>query len=665
MKIDIAGRVNNIILACNKPLLPLFEAIINSLDSIEDLQDKKETYIKIIIERDKTQMNLELEGKSYEPIKNIIIEDNGVGFNNDNYKAFITSDTRFKTSKGGKGIGRFLWLKAFDKVHIESIYEENNFFKKIIFDFFLNEKGIENESIQDSKENKIITRVNLKGFKKQYEERCPKKSHTIAEKIIEHFLIYFLLNNCPKIILIDEEDEIDLNKLYFDNYKCYSASKSFSVKEKKFSIESLRLYSGEEQNHKLYFCANRREVDNENLSKNIPNLNFKLKDKDGKSFCYISYLTGSFLDDRVNTNRTGFDIPLTKDLDFPDELTFDEIKRNAIDEIKKDLEIFLEPIREEKSKRIKKYISEKSPQYKPILKYEEYLLDEISLDISDDELETELLNINHKLNLKAKEETKNCLKKIRDSKSIIEFKKEYLILIEKVTDISKSNLSKYIIDRKCILDLFENRLKMQNDNSYDLESSIHEIIFPLHKTSEEISYENQNLWIIDEKLSYHFLLASDKPLKTLESIGIESDKRPDLIVFNNTMVLADQKQSYSSIVIIEFKRPMREEYSDDENPINQIYKYIEDIKKGTKKDKDGRPLILSESTPFYCYIICDITDKIKEFARFAALEKTPDQKGFFGFNKSENCYIEILSYSKLLEDSQKRNRILFEKLNII
>ena len=39
------------------------------------------------------------------------------------------------------------------------------------------------------------------------------------------------------------------------------------------------------------------------------------------------------------------------------------------------------------------------------------------------------------------------------------------------------------------------------------------LIFPLKKTNEDVRIENMNLWIIDEKLAYHYFVASDKPLK--------------------------------------------------------------------------------------------------------------------------------------------------------
>lgn len=53
------------------------------------------------------------------------IIDNGVGFNTDNFTSFQTLDSEFKIDLGCRGVGRLLWLKAFNKVSVKSVYEEN------------------------------------------------------------------------------------------------------------------------------------------------------------------------------------------------------------------------------------------------------------------------------------------------------------------------------------------------------------------------------------------------------------------------------------------------------------------------------------------------------------------------------------------------------------
>lgn len=55
-----------------------------------------------------------LTGVENEPqVTGFVITDNGVCFNEVNFRSFITFDTEHKEHKGCKGIGRLLWLKLF------------------------------------------------------------------------------------------------------------------------------------------------------------------------------------------------------------------------------------------------------------------------------------------------------------------------------------------------------------------------------------------------------------------------------------------------------------------------------------------------------------------------------------------------------------------------
>ena len=74
MKMNFKGLVDLHTLPKTTPLLPLYEVIINSIQSIEDAQISNGK-IEIIVERDK-QMNLFNQWET--DIENIIIVDNGI-----------------------------------------------------------------------------------------------------------------------------------------------------------------------------------------------------------------------------------------------------------------------------------------------------------------------------------------------------------------------------------------------------------------------------------------------------------------------------------------------------------------------------------------------------------------------------------------------------------
>ena len=86
-KVDIIGRVDKMRITKNDILLPLYEAIVNSFQSIEELNEiNDDKQIAINILRDMRQEPLENKDKEENyPIIGFIIRDNGIGFNDKNY----------------------------------------------------------------------------------------------------------------------------------------------------------------------------------------------------------------------------------------------------------------------------------------------------------------------------------------------------------------------------------------------------------------------------------------------------------------------------------------------------------------------------------------------------------------------------------------------------
>jgi hypothetical protein len=91
--------------------------------------------IDILASRDETQALLSDAFIDTRPITGFTITDNGIGFDDNNFESFTTSDTKYKP--GAKGVGRFMWLKAFDKVEVISVFADNGNRYKRAFDFAL------------------------------------------------------------------------------------------------------------------------------------------------------------------------------------------------------------------------------------------------------------------------------------------------------------------------------------------------------------------------------------------------------------------------------------------------------------------------------------------------------------------------------------------------
>jgi hypothetical protein len=205
MNTDVVGRVKNVQLPASKPLLPLFEAIVNSIQAIDDAHEK-DGRIEIEVFRN-TENLFSDSDRSHAEINGFLVKDNGIGFDDQNFEAFSTSDTTYKATRGGKGIGRFMWLAAFDRAEIESVFKSNGKTKCRLFSFCARGTGIENVSCNDAPGHEPLTVVQLLGFKEKYQSQCPKRLETIAAFIVEEFLDYFIGPAPPVITLRDGPQE--------------------------------------------------------------------------------------------------------------------------------------------------------------------------------------------------------------------------------------------------------------------------------------------------------------------------------------------------------------------------------------------------------------------------------------------------------------------------
>ncbi|TIN00460.1 MAG: hypothetical protein E5Y34_12255 [Mesorhizobium sp.] len=174
-------------------------------------------------------------------------------------------------------------------------------------------------------------------------------------------------------------------------------------------------------------------------------------------------------------------------------------------------------------------------------------------------------------------------------------------------------------------------------------------------------YDEHNLWLIDDLLSYYSFFASDK---SMAALGVQGErKEPDLLFFNPYGFR--REGTNDPVVIIEFKRPGDEILSSD--PVDQVLEYIERLRSRTIRDVEGE--IVSEidsQTPFECIVVCDLSAGArKRFERSVAQTPTPDGMGYYGFSPNHRASIRVLSYQKVFRDAELRNRSFFSKLGLV
>ncbi len=205
--IDLAGRVKNFDLPKTQPLIPLYEAVVNSIYAIEERKAHDDFVGKIdirIIREPQEVVALEGVDTTINDIVGFSVSDNGIGLDDNNMKSFLQSDSTYRAEKGGKGVGRFSWLKAFECTKINSVYKDDDCWVKREFEFSLNNLDID-DCLKETEEKEYCTTVDLIDYKSAYRKNVGKSSENIAVKIMQHCMIYLMSPNCPIISVIDEE----------------------------------------------------------------------------------------------------------------------------------------------------------------------------------------------------------------------------------------------------------------------------------------------------------------------------------------------------------------------------------------------------------------------------------------------------------------------------
>jgi hypothetical protein len=337
--------------------------------------------------------------------------------------------------------------------------------------------------------------------------------------------------------------------------------------------------------------------------------------------------------------------------------------------VQQDLKEIIDSINATKLDKIRKYIQEESPQYRILLRDTGKFLDKLSPAPSKSEMETALHRELHTREIALKREGSRIIKESAKIDDYEEYRRRFTEFLDEYNELGVSALAQYVGHRKIIIEFLERAIKLQDDEmKYPLEEVVHKLVFPMQTTSDDTPYTEQNLWMIDERLTYHSFIASDKQLRSLEAMKSKSALRGDIVIFDEKILFADvnpEEHPINSITAIEFKRPGRDDYTDVDNPLSQSFELVEEIRNSQFKIK-GRPVPVSnEKIPASVYCVCDLTPSLKKVLKHFDAFVTPDGQGYYGFHRGYNAYYEVMDYSKMLRDAKKRNRIFFEKLNLV
>lgn len=565
----------------------IFEAITNAIHA-------KANYIEVRL----NDLNLSTfdEKEDIQMVDRVSVIDNGDGFNPANIKSFQTYRSPHKKSLGAKGIGRFLYLKLFEKVEINSLL------KNIIFTV---KKDVEvNEFTGEAQK----THINLLDPKQTYS--INKK--TLNQQIQEHFLPYFKL-------LKEDEKKVEI-VVFFNDSEAYIISSedipsfntvTFNIKGHDFQLNYL-LNEKSTQYSDGFFCAANTVV----LKNSDRDSKSKFKMFDGINILFL--LSSEYFNENVNDERDGFNkikaVQVSQD-DMYSNLSWENIYEELSTQIKKiclDNDI---DINKQADDNLKKSI-EKNPFLGSYLSNNDDIL-------SSDELieKAQKLYESEKVFL-------------RDSKN------KHHSLFKVVLDrVVKSELAEYVFDRQKVIEKLKS---LTTDQAYEKE--IHNLFMPQNTEDSEMNYKSNNLWLFDDRFMTYDKLFSEAEIRKIFPELANNLDRPDILsIVSNTF----NKEKITDIVVIELKRP--DETITFEGAEAQLLKYSRYINNARKNNK----------IRVWTYAFLKYSSSINDSFDDQDYNQIPTQSVYpiyYKYFEKRNTIINFMDYRALANDADTRNK---------
>jgi hypothetical protein len=636
---------------------PLFEAISNAIHSTQA------KFGNTAADRGRVEVTVNTNRRKDEIWATV--EDNGLGLDNKNWEAFTTTDTDNKIDIGGKGVGRLLWLDCFQDIEISSVYDSLGQRERRKFHFVLAlEDQIQGLTIEDaSAEQNTSFFVRFSGVRDNgYRDKFPGRDSLIFQHVTSHFLPVFIGGRSPRVTV-----NVGLEtRSYPEAINAVVRRRETAIKIETEDYGELYLTLMEcdkvassdlKGSHFIHFIAHDRTVHSQNIDGKLGLKYFG----DNEDLVFHAIVTGKFLDDNVNQERTAFI--------FEDAV----IDRIVNEHCTKDIERFLaEPLA--KLSGTQKETIEKITESYPSVAFgdtEELQQRLPSGELSPDAIYGHLSRERFRRDQRQAEKIRAVLTRLKEGDAnIATFSAAIDEAKNAIEEVEQRSLAEYVVRRKVVLDFIEILLRNvrydKRDSSYQREDILHSFICPLRistvgggKKVEAAS--SHDLWIIDERLTFAQYFSSDVEFSVL-SRAIDSDERADILIFDYVYGLR-QTEEPSKILLVEFKRPGRTTYRDDENPQDQIERYIRKLLGGGLRDVRGRPIALDETTIFYSFIVADIVGKLADWTY--TWQRTADGRGrLYQPSHGFKGAIEVIGWDVLLSDARARNQAFFDKVGI-
>ena len=694
------NEINTIKKKTEVPLQPIFEAFMNAWEAILDRFSEehfKNGSIKIKVYYLKNLFSKENGGHDFEKI---VVSDNGVGLDYNSYQRLINlrDDTKRHSNLG---TGRIQYLHFFDHTTIDSIYKEDDQYKKRRVTLSKNEAFLRENAIMrldednNSSETELQTEVSfempLDDKDKDFYSLLTVKE--LKEEIIKHFLSLFCeyRTQLPKIHIsifedkeLKEEDDIistDIpnpdkeEELSIDYSTLNEKNKIVSAgHQEKFQLTAFKRPSSEIKQNAIYLVskgATGVAIDVDSLQK---------KDEiDGNRYMFL--LSGDYLDASDRDDRGNIRL-----------ISRQEFKHQNEDSLFKEEVVLFDDIVDETNKNINRLYTEldskNQEKNKTIDELQQmFLLNPVTVNkvrkkIKNTDSEETILKAIYQADSEIEAKKDDAIRQqMEELKSITPDKTEdyQTRLKEKVDELitaiplqNRTVLSKYVARRKLVLDLFDEILNKELESlkeGKDIdERLLHNLIF--QQSSSSTNPEDSDLWLLNEEYIY-FKGTSDIMLNTIQINGHnllkdeltkeELDyknkcgkdagrRRPDILLFPDE----------GKCIIIEFKAP----HVDVSFHLDQINRYARLIN-NLSNERFG-------FNTYYGYIVGEQGIDIDEIQDANPDFQSAQNLGYIfrpylriigKFNRHDGAlYTEIIKYSDILKRAQKRNKVFIDKL---
>lgn len=671
-------------------LQPIFEAFTNAIEAIK---------IKTLLEPD-FKGNIDIRINSVETtvesteFVSLSITDNGIGFNDAEFKRFNT----FKDfTKGYKnlGSGRIQYAHYFDKTLVKSIYKEGDkyFEREFIVskheNFLLNNAIVLHKHCKETTETNTGTTINFITLLENSNIYHNLNATTLKEALIERYIHYFCYNrtNLPKIKIdffvhaelkadstiteqdipkIEKSDELKLN---YSSIPATGKTIQKSDKEEKFIIDSFKVMSDILKENKLSLTSKGEIVEESGIClQNLAN------NDNVKGFKYLFLVSSDYIDARDTNMRGILNIP-TKD-SFIKNLNAFSSEEILLEDIQHGINEKINTMYPE-IEEVKKNHDQQIEKLKEMFLLDEESSKDINISINDSESKIleKFYEAEARKTASLDAEIKQRIDKLDNldptsDKYDENFEDAITELVKQIPLQNRATLTHYVARRKLVLELFDKilakKLKIQNSGGKNIdEKLLHNLIF--QQTTE--SPDKSDLWVVNEDFIYFkgtsesklkdVVIGGDKILKeTLtteeetysKSLGEDRQaKRPDILLFPDE----------GKCIIIEFKNP---EVNLSEH-LNQINRYASLIRNLSKDE--------FKFDTFYGYLIGekleadDVRDFDSDFKHSSHFDYVfrPAKPIVGKFGRGDgSLYMEVIKYSTLLKRAQNRNSIFLNKI---